>query len=148
MNSNVVVFDSAMPKDFRYPDRIEADQPAGVVGPNVPVVFPLDIAIADIVDIQNSRKSGYLYGWAEYDDIFPDTPRRRTEFCMLIDVFGDPHHIPAERGGPSVLGFVARGPYNGTDDECFYKPGQGVPVARAGELPAMTQPPPMDETTV
>ena len=92
------------------------------------MTFPLDIAIQDIIDIQNNTKIGLIYGWTEYADIFEGTPRRRTEFCVKIEVVGDPHHIPQpQERTPSVLGFVAYGPYNAIDEDCFYKPGQ-VPV--------------------
>ena len=32
----------------------------------------------------------FIWGWVEYDDIFSDTPRHRTEFCLELRVLGDP----------------------------------------------------------
>ena len=141
-NSNIVVFDERVPDNFQYADRITAAPGYGVVGPNVPITFPLGIALQDIHDIQNKTRIGLVYGWTEYDDIFEGTARRRTEFCLQIEVAsGVLHVIPQQRGGPSALGFVVYGPYNAIDNDCFHKLGQ-VPV---GGLPPVTQPPPFDD---
>ncbi len=135
--ANIVVFDHVLPKDFRFPDRLAPDKSTTAIGRGVQIVFPLDIAFQDIVDIQQKRRSGYVYGWLEYDDIFSATAKRRTEYCVEIEVIGDPTVIPEPSSSPN-LAFKAYGPYNGTDEDCFYKPGQSPPI---GGLPAPTQPP-------
>jgi hypothetical protein len=142
-NANLVVFDGedSVPMDFGYPDRIPASDNQGILGMGIPLPIPLDIAIQDLVDIQQKRKTGIVYGWIEYDDIFVDSYHRRTEFCARIEVVGDPYLISDRVGGPSMFGFAVYGKYNGTDEDCFYKPGQ-VPVAEFDELPPVTQPPP------
>jgi hypothetical protein len=100
-NANVVVFDGddSVPVDFRYPDRSEPSRNLGLVGPSVKLPIPLDIALQDIVDVQQKQKTGIIYGWAEYNDIFTGSIRRRTEFCARIEVVGDPRRMPTELGG-------------------------------------------------
>jgi hypothetical protein len=52
-NGNIIVFsENTIPAGFRYPDRQEAPQSSGVHGPGIRIPVPLDIAIQDIVDIQ------------------------------------------------------------------------------------------------
>jgi hypothetical protein len=42
--------------------------------------------VADIVE----RKAYYqLAGWAEYNDVFDNTPRHRVEFCYWLEIEGD-----------------------------------------------------------
>jgi hypothetical protein len=136
-NTTVAVFDGQMPDSFNYPDRGAVQPLRGVCGPRVTMVFPAEIAIQDIVDIQQGRKEGFVYGWVEYNDIFEATRRRRTEYCAKIRVVGDPH-TSRPIGNPSPLSFEVYGPYNGTDEDCFHQPGQ-MPI---GGLPPITQPPP------
>jgi hypothetical protein len=141
-NANFVGFEGEdIPAGFNYPDRTAAMPAYGILGPGVSLPIPIDVAVQDFVDIQNKRKIGLLYGWVEYSDIFERRARRRTEFCTRIEVVGDPHFYSDRVGGPSMFGFAVYGPYNATDDECVHKPSQ-VPVAKPGELPQVTQPPP------
>jgi hypothetical protein len=136
--ANTYVLEGTLPEDFRYPDRVAADPAHGTVGPRVIVPYPISIAIQDIVDIQQGRKKGFMYGWVEYSDIFESTKRRRTEFCVRIEVNGDPTVLQPAQGGPSVLGIGVHGKYNSTDEDCVYQPGERPPV---GDLPPPTQPP-------
>jgi hypothetical protein len=78
--------------------------------------------------------------------IFTGSIRRRTEFCAKIEVVGDPYRMPTELGGPPPLGFSAYGKYNGIDKDCYYGPGE-TPIAALGELPSVTQPPPISDNT-
>jgi hypothetical protein len=43
---------------------------------------------------------------------------------------------------PIRLGFPVHGAYNATDEDWRYKPGE-TPVVEPGELPDITQPPPI-----
>lgn len=134
--ANVVVWDGELPSDFAYADRQVVGPANGFVGPRIQTHFPIGIALSDCVEVAEKRQRGFMYGWVEYEDVFDATPTRRTEFCVQIEVIGQPH-IPNQRG--ATLAFAGYGPYNGTDQDCFYKPGHRPPI---GGLPEPTQPPP------
>jgi hypothetical protein len=135
--ANVVMWKGPLPEDFKYPDRMEAIAPNAFVAPRLKIPFPVDIAIQDLLDIMNKKMRGFIYGWVEYDDVFTSSARRRTEFCVEIEIIGNPLVVPS-KGAPAPLGFAGYGRYNATDEDCFYKPGQKPPV---GGLPEPTQPP-------
>lgn len=44
----------------------------------------------DILDIQSGQRFLYLWGWARYSDILPNTPERVTRFCWQIIADGNP----------------------------------------------------------
>ena len=143
-NINVVFIDK-IPEDFRFPDR-NAKTPTerSVLGPQTQMFLLAEIAIQEVMGVFNKEKVAVVYGWIEYDDIFPDSERHRTEFCFMIQTpFGDPR-IPLRTEGPRPppqLSFTVHGNYNATDKDCRYKPGE-TPVAEPGELPEIIQPPP------
>jgi hypothetical protein len=71
--------------------------------------------------IRDGSQSLYLWGWAEYDDVFPGTPRRRTEFCYRIFVMGDPTDATVgNEPGPQKVSFRwhLHNSHNGADGEC------------------------------
>jgi len=136
--ANIIMWKGPLPEDFKYPDRVAAVPPSAFVGPRAKIPFPVDIAIQDLLEIMNKRMRGFIYGWVEYDDVFTSSARRRTEFCAEIEILGNPSIMP-NKGSPAPLGFAGYGKYNGSDEDCFYKPGQRPPI---GGLPEPTQPPP------
>ncbi|HYY36314.1 MAG TPA: hypothetical protein VE801_01145 [Xanthobacteraceae bacterium] len=135
--ANIVMWKGPLPEDFKYPDRMEAIAPNAFVAPRLKIPFPVDIAIQDLLDIMNKKMRGFIYGWVEYDDVFTSSARRRTEFCVEIEIIGNPLVMPS-KGAPAALGFAGYGKYNGIDEDCFYRPGEKPPV---GGLPEPTQPP-------
>jgi hypothetical protein len=141
--ANLVVFEGGMPTGFRFPDRTHQDLPekGTTIGPQARTYFHIDFFIQDAIDVYEGRKKAFVYGWLEYDDIFPDSARHRTEFCMWIEVYADPRQTPQVIYGkaPPILTVRAHNHYNGYDDDCMYRPGQ-TPVAEEGELPPLTQP--------
>lgn len=56
-----------------------------------------------------------LWGWVEYDDIFPTSDRHRTEFSYLII-------IGPKDGGGVTTGHMETDSYNGADDGCTDEP--------------------------
>jgi hypothetical protein len=78
------------------------------------------------VDILSKVKSGeahaYIWIWADYNDVFENTPRHRSEFCAEIIVHGDPM---AEN---CTFFFRQWGPFNGADEECYRKPKDYPPT--------------------
>jgi hypothetical protein len=143
VNNITVAVTDKIPDDFRFADRNGKDGAAGVVGPQTQTFFIAELSIQDAVAVFTKEKEAIVYGWIEYDDIFPYSVRHRAEFCFKIDTpLGDPR-IPLRAEGPrqlTPLGFPVYGAYNAYDEDCRYKPGE-TPVARPGELPDITQPP-------
>jgi hypothetical protein len=63
-------------------------------------------------------KSIYLYGWAVYRDIFPNTKVHLTEFCLQLEGVGT--HLPTTPGGDIVynLPMAACHTHDCTDEYC------------------------------
>jgi hypothetical protein len=142
--ANLVVFEGEIPEDFRFPDRSHDDVPetGATIGPQSRIYLPIDFFIADAIDVFEKRKKALIYGWMEYNDIFPDSLRHRAEFCVEIEVYADPRQTPQVVYGkmPPILTLRAYRRYNGYDDGCIYRPGH-TPVAEPDELPPATPPP-------
>jgi hypothetical protein len=142
--ANLVLFNGDIPESFRFPDRTHDDvlETGTTVGPQARPYIQVDFFIQDAIDVFEGRKKALIYGWLEYDDIFPDSPRHRTEFCMWIEVYADPRQTVQVVYGkpPPILTIRAYRRYNGHDDDCMYHPGQ-TPIAEEGELPPITPPP-------
>jgi hypothetical protein len=141
-NANIVMWDGDLPPAFPFADRQSVGVANGFVGPRVKVPFPISIAIQDVLDILKKKRRGFMYGWVEYEDVFEIGRKRRTEFCVELDIIGDPL-VRSEKS--SIFGFGGYGKYNGTDEDCLYKPGERPPL---GGLPEPTQPPPAPPTTL
>jgi hypothetical protein len=56
-----------------------------------------------------------IWGLIDYNDVFPDTLRHRTELCLPVSarVLGD---------GTPFMGLPVYRRFNGFDNECLYKP--------------------------
>jgi hypothetical protein len=88
--------------------------PRGILG-----IQPTSIPSGTLTQTQAaiSKKYIYTWGWADYDDIFPNTRRHRTEFCVQIECLAS-----ASKEDPSIFSFHAVGPHNGQDEECSRNP--------------------------
>jgi hypothetical protein len=77
---------NGFPAGFAYLDADTGEEPTTfVVGPRAAFdMAPFGISFAALERIRDKTTSGYLWGWVEYDDIFDETPRHRTEVCMRI----------------------------------------------------------------
>jgi hypothetical protein len=85
-------FTQPIPTDFDFADRGDTSQQSiTIIPPRGQVtapIFVLDRELAGALAAGNLFT--YIWGWAEYSDIFPNTPKRRTEFCVqvLVDFIG------------------------------------------------------------
>jgi hypothetical protein len=79
-----------------------------VIGPQTRTFLQVDFFIQDALATFEKKKIPLIWGWIEYDDIFPNSPRRRTEFCMIVEVFADPRHTPQVLQGNAVSILSAR----------------------------------------
>ena len=80
------------------------------------------ISPQDILDAQHGRKILYVWGWAKYFDVFPNTQEHTTRFCWLIIPGGNPaEYCPTARNGEMgslVFGYVHNITGNCADEEC------------------------------
>jgi len=115
-NSWVGVDAGELPKDFDFPDYGTPDRI--MIGPDLTRHgIQLRIPIATMHKIRDGTAHAYMWGWVDYDTVFPtDQLRHRSEFCVEIEVLGNPDY---KEGG---FAFRAHGPFNGFDAECFRKP--------------------------
>jgi hypothetical protein len=111
------VFTPDIPANFDFPDRGGGPDNRALIGPKASMnMAPVDIPIDVFQAIQAGTHRLYIWGWADYDDIFKDTERHRTEFSSQILVTGSlSDAIPG-------LTFVMHTKYNGSDGETVKKP--------------------------
>lgn len=91
INTAYRLLDEPLPKNYDFPESREDLIPA-IAGPRSMVeAVPGTLSGEDLQAIQNGKKFFYIWGWAEYHDIFEGTKKRVTRFCnQLIQVDGDP----------------------------------------------------------
>jgi hypothetical protein len=105
-------FQGEMPADYNFPE-LNKTTTKSLLGPKAVCFSPVfSISDSQARQIFQGRNHLYMWGWAEYDDVFPDSERHRTEFCYEL-LFIAPF--------PSKSSFTHRlhTRYNGADDECL-----------------------------
>jgi hypothetical protein len=58
----------------------------------------------------------YIWGWAEYNDVFDNTPIRRTEFCVSVEIAATDLKVGDFKAAD--VSFCAVGTRNRADEEC------------------------------
>lgn len=115
-------FERSVPADFDFADfddlgnRIlsyDAYRPI-IVGPKSTALSPvINIEPAILRQVRDLQGKLLIWGWVEYDEIFPGAKRHRTEFCYQVAVSGSP---------ASHVGFSQYHLHNGVDEDCSKKP--------------------------
>lgn len=110
-----------IPANFNFPDYFSPGVPArndkAFMGPKSEIHSSvLAIPAHEIAAVWHGAQQIYLYGWVEYNDVFPGTPNRRTEFCNRLEVHGDPFDP-----GPQNIRFFIHSIHNGADGQCYRK---------------------------
>lgn len=115
-------FERSVPADFDFSDfddlgnRIlsyDAYRPL-IVGPKATALSPvISIEPAILRQVRDLQGKLLIWGWTEYDEIFPGAKRHRTEFCYQVAVSGSP---------ASHVGFSQYHLHNGVDEDCSKKP--------------------------
>lgn len=115
INTWVGVDAGELPADCGFPDY---GTPHGIIiGPSAVMEgSSLRISIARLQKMRAGEAHAYIWGWVDYSDIFIKTQRHRAEFCMEIEVSGNPIY---KEGG---FKYRVHGPFNGIDDDCFRPP--------------------------
>lgn len=89
INTTYRLLDEPLPKDYDFPQSREDLIPT-IAGPRSMVeAVSGAISSEDLEAVQNGKKYFYIWGWAEYHDIFEGTRKHVTRFCnQLIQVDG------------------------------------------------------------
>lgn len=115
-------FDRSVPADFDFADfdelgnRIlsyDAYKPL-IVGPRATALSPIiSMEPAILRQVRDLQGKLLIWGWAEFDEVFTDARRHRTEFAYLVVVSGSP---------ASHVGFSQYKLHNGVDEDCMKQP--------------------------
>jgi hypothetical protein len=118
-HSSMRIFTSDIPENFEFPDLDERREARYFIAPKQWIGgFIFRITREELISCIGGRRRILIWGWADYNDTFPETPRRRTEFCHEIIVGTDPTVGPIER---SISASQYRR-HNAADDECQHRP--------------------------
>jgi hypothetical protein len=121
INISYAKFNGGIPLDFTFPSSQQFRN--ALIGPGVAWHSPF--VTIGAVELEASTASGgvdgepaasverYLWGWIEYDDIFPGSTRHRTEFCFQI-IF---ERLPATNEG--FIRFEPYSRFNAADWDCL-----------------------------
>ena len=102
--------------DFDFPNLEVNEYQWLLIGPNASVESrKYFIAIDKLPKIRAGDLHAYLWGWIEYNDVFPNTPRHRTEYGYKI--------IASAGAAPDQIAISAAPTprHNAADRECFHK---------------------------
>jgi hypothetical protein len=106
-------FDSQIPDNYDFPDLPERNISNALIGPRGTIhSASFLISVQDAQRVKDGSQRAYMWGWAEYDDIFSNTKRHRTEFCYEL-LFIEPFPQRAS------FGHLMHRTHNGADDECL-----------------------------
>ena len=115
ININHVLRSTELPADFTFPDG-ESTETAAIGAKGIFGTPGFFISMEQVQQVRAKVRKLYFWGWVDYDDVFEDTIRHRTEFCF--DVTAD--EMP-DRGN-TYMRFPAHGRYNGADGDCVREP--------------------------
>ena len=109
-------FPKPMDDDFAFPDIGDDKTARLMLGPGAELdSVPLQIYPDIFTLLQKGHAAhGYLWGWAEYNDIYRGTPRHRTEFCYKLRMTGDFANLEKVS-----FGYSLHHKHNGADEECM-----------------------------
>lgn len=115
-NFNWVDFPAELPTRFDYPDENDEARPdPSPVGPNQTLGNrPVVIGDERFREARHGKCKIFLWGWAEYQDIFSGGEWRRTEFCYEVGIIGV--------DGAQQVAFIPYGLHNGMDEGCLKWP--------------------------
>jgi len=111
--SNLVFEPYALPVGYDFPDIAPVTLLNFSLGTGRDLPLAVAVTEAEIRRCRPGVQRAFLYAWIEYDDVFPDTPRHRSEMAyeMIAKVVG-------ENVGLRLIPVPA---FNGEDDSCFRK---------------------------
>jgi hypothetical protein len=113
INTTYRLLDKPLPANYEFPESKENLIPT-IAGPRSMVeASPGTLSGEDLEAVQQGKKFFYIWGWAEYHDMFEGTKKRVTRFCnQLIEIDGNPM-MPVDERNPiqMMFGFHAENNY-------------------------------------
>ena len=113
INTTYRLLDKPLPANYEFPESKENLIPT-IAGPRSMVeASPGTLSSEDLEAVQQGKKFFYIWGWAEYHDMFEGTKKRVTRFCnQLIEIDGNPM-MPVDERNPiqMMFGFHAENNY-------------------------------------
>ena len=119
-------FERSVPAEFDFADFDEVgnritsyeDYKPLILGPRATALSPvISIEPSILRQVRDLQGKLLIWGWAEYDEVFADAKRHRTEFAYLVVVSGSP---------ASHVGFSQYKLHNGVDGDCSKQPTEPV----------------------
>lgn len=109
------LLDAPLPADYVFPEPAEPPV-SSIAGPRSMVEAAQGtIGSDDLASVQRGEKFFYIWGTAEYHDIFEGSRKRTTRFCnQLVQVDGDPA-APAGEHNPVQMVFGFHAGHNSAD---------------------------------
>jgi len=78
--------ETSLPTGFDFPDLAEAIAHRTTIGPGeMRGGYRIRITNKHFREFAEDRRLFYVWGWCEYNDVFVDTQRHRTEFCFRVE---------------------------------------------------------------
>jgi hypothetical protein len=110
---NCEVLEGDLPDDFNFP--VTNTQGPTILGPQLTMFGGgARISKADLDRVAVRHRRAFVWGWAEYSDMFNLSLRHRTEFCWELTI-----EITGSKIG---IGMGQHPKYNNIDDDCSGKP--------------------------
>ena len=112
---NHMIRDDPLPADFDFPD-------SGIVEkldvPPQTILHTIDVVVSPAVmsRITKKEKRLFFWGWVDYNDVFTDTQRHRTEFAMEVTA---EEPIGLEQ---VPFAFLSCDRFNAADSDCVRQP--------------------------
>jgi len=105
----------SLPEDYEYPWFHDDDAMLAMettLGPGQNCFSALHFTSEQASKVASGELDVFVWAWFEYSDVFKNSPRRRTEICMKVNI---PHNL--QHCNPTAFG-----PHNGADEDCYHKP--------------------------
>jgi hypothetical protein len=83
------VFEQPIEFNFEFPDLSDVVSGGGMIGPKAIMHSHTEIPVEIFDKTRTGAAHVYMWGWTDYNDIFQQAKRHRTEFCVEIIAHGD-----------------------------------------------------------
>lgn len=115
-------FNAADPPQDEFPPDLEATKydSIAVIRPRATsTTTDVRLTLDQIQDVLDGKSKFFIWGWAEYNDIFQNTPCHRTRFMDALLVVGNFRKVQ-QPGEANPLRFGVVGRFNDPDDHCTH----------------------------
>ena len=114
-----------LPDNFDFPNKPQGKFSKFLIGPNaMNGIDGPEISVEDLTDATDAigKTKVYMWGWIEYNDVFENTERHRTEFCVEIKPVANIFQVEQIKDEGIPFYFLNHSQHNGADSDCMKKP--------------------------